>query len=129
MDELICRQDVMNVIKNVNMSELEKQEALSELPVITPDGFRLKPCPFCGGEAVFIPKSNDSSNSGFGCDFKIECQGCGASIRERYKVEFRLAGGGFLNSYLDERKRAASVWNRRADPPEDSNKQVSPRKG
>ncbi len=126
MDELICRQDVMDVVKNVNMSELEKQEALSELPVITPDGFRLKPCPFCGGEAAFIPKSNNSSNSGFGCDFKIECQDCGLSSPKIYKVEFRLTKGGFLNPYLDERKQAASMWNRRADPPEDSNKQVSP---
>ncbi len=121
MDELICRQDVMDVVKNVNVGELKKLQVLSELPVVTPEGFRLKPCPFCGGEAVFIPKSNHSSNRGIGCDFKIECQDCGVSMREMYKVEFRLTKGGFLNSYHDERKQAATIWNRRADPLKDSN--------
>lgn len=120
MDELICRQDVMDVVKNVNVGELKKLQVLSELPVVTPEGFRLKPCPFCGGKAAFIPKNNHSSNSGIGCNFKIECQDCGVSTQEMYKVEFRLTGGGFLNPYHDERKQAASMWNRRAELPEDS---------
>lgn len=126
MDELIYRQDVIEVMKDESMNEWKKLQVLSELPALTPEGFRLKPCPFCGGEAAFVPKSNNSSNSGIGCDFKIECQDCGLSSPKIYKVEFRLTGGGFLNPYHDERKQAASMWNRRADPPEDSNKQVSP---
>ncbi len=120
MDELIYRQDVMNVVKNVNVGEPKKLQVLSELPVVTPEGFRLKPCPFCGGKAAFIPKNNHSSNNGIGCNFKIECH-CGVSTQEMYKVEFRLTGGGFLNPYHDERKQAASMWNRRADPLKDSN--------
>lgn len=112
---------MVELVKDKNMSERKTLQALSELPVITPEGIWLKPCPFCGGKAVFIPERNSSSDKGIGYDFRIKCRDCGLLSPKIYKVELELTKGGLLNPHHDERKQAADIWNRRADPLKDSN--------
>lgn len=74
---------------------------------------KLKPCPFCGGKAVFQTKSNSSSNRGVGVEFEIECEECGVKLPKRYKVEFSLTETGGINPGHDDRKRAVEEWNQR----------------
>lgn len=77
------------------------------------DTKNLLPCPFCGGKAAFVTKSNSSSHHGVGFCFEIECEDCGAKLPKQYKVEFSLTDSGGINPLLDERKRAADDWNQR----------------
>lgn len=74
----------------------------------------LKPCPFCGGKAVFDTVSNLSSHYEVGFEFEIECKNCGAKLPKRYKVKFSLTDSGGINPLYDDRDRAAEEWNKRA---------------
>jgi len=62
----------------------------------------LKPCPFCGGEALFNELSNE-----FESVFKIACMGA---------INSDCAGLG-LDSYKDSRKDSIKAWNTRAGEP------------
>ena len=58
---------------------------------------KLKPCPFCGGEAEFAlgeeyRQEHEQSNDW------VKCRSCGVET-----------------SYFDSRKESAEAWNRRAD--------------
>ena len=35
---------------------------------------KLKPCPFCGGKALFCIKENRTTNCGVGFVFEVECE-------------------------------------------------------
>ncbi|MDO5785566.1 MAG: Lar family restriction alleviation protein [Eubacteriales bacterium] len=74
----------------------------------------LKPCPFCGGEAIISTSSHDSSHYCVGFVFGIECTECGIQLPGRFKVEFSLRDDGEINILNDERQTAAGLWNRRA---------------
>ena len=57
--------------------------------------FKLKPCPFCGGKAVFALGEKYRKEHIQESDW-IECSSCGAET-----------------AYFDSRKEAAEAWNRR----------------
>lgn len=72
----------------------------------------LKPCPFCGGKAVFHTESNSATHHCVGFAFKIECE-CGMELPGTYHVEFSLKESGEINVFNDERPEAVEKWNRR----------------
>ena len=74
---------------------------------------KLKPCPFCGGETVYITKSNVSEHHCVGFDFKVGCEDCEMSLPGRYKIRFSLSENGEPNVLTDERPIAAEKWNKR----------------
>lgn len=45
----------------------------------------LKPCPFCGGKAMFFTIVNKSSHSDVGVMFKIKCMKCGTELPKSYE--------------------------------------------
>lgn len=45
----------------------------------------LKPCPFCGGKAMFLTITNMSSHSAVGVMFKIKCMKCGTELPKSYE--------------------------------------------
>ena len=75
----------------------------------------LKPCPFCGGEAVFATRSNNSGHHHVGFSFEINCKDCGIKLPKWYNVEFFLTESGEIDLLNDERKKAIEAWNRRAE--------------
>lgn len=70
----------------------------------------LKPCPFCGGEAVVI----SASISGV---FFIQCKSCPAMIGRKTKTISTLYG----KEYFETREAAEIAWNMRDD---DGNRKV-----
>ena len=76
---------------------------------------KLKPCPFCGGEAQFITKSYKSSHYDAGFNFTIQCQGCYTRLPQEYSLSVKLDAEGYIIITGDGRKDAAAAWNRRAD--------------
>lgn len=58
------------------------------------DEVKLKPCPFCGGEADC---NNDGFMQGGNKKWAVECINCGV-----------------VSSFFDSRYDAAEAWNRRA---------------
>lgn len=77
---------------------------------------KLKPCPFCGGEAVYVTSSNNSSHCCVGFDFEVKCKECKVGIPGRYEMKFYLGENGELKILADERPKAAERWNRRGKP-------------
>ena len=84
---------------------------------------KLKPCPFCGGKATFVVKSNESSHYGAGFDFEVGCEKCKIVFPGRYKMRFTLSRNGELDILTDERKSAADKWNKRAGQEGDAHAQ------
>ena len=74
---------------------------------------KLKPCPFCGGEAVFAVRSNKSSHHDVGFDFTILCSGCQTRLPAEYSLTAELDAQGYIITTSDGRKAAAEAWNRR----------------
>ena len=58
----------------------------------------LKPCPFCGGEAVLVEKTSYGGN----IFVRVECKLCGA-----------MAGNESISLYHSAAERAIERWNRR----------------
>lgn len=76
----------------------------------------LKPCPFCGGKAVFRETRIGKHQEYRTIDFIIECEECNASpIKENNRISFKLTECGELSALQDDRDRAAKEWNRRAN--------------
>lgn len=76
----------------------------------------LKPCPFCGGKAMFRTVNNYSTNYCVGVTFEVKCSDCGIRIPKSYNTTFSLKEDtGELNALQDERKTAIEDWNRRAE--------------
>ena len=68
----------------------------------------IKPCPFCGGKAVFTSRSYGSGNYGSGWRLVIDCNNCGLTMDgpdiswqdvDQYKLKAR--------NFVDK-------WNRRS---------------
>lgn len=74
----------------------------------------LKPCPFCGGRALFKTVSSTASHYSAVFSFKVECGKCGTSLPRRYSVVFGLSVDGVIKPDRDERCQAAEAWNKRA---------------
>lgn len=75
----------------------------------------LKPCPFCGGKAVFKKISDEIKGDNVGFYFRIECIKCKVSLPKRYSCVVTLNEFGEIHTNNDYRKEAAETWNRRAD--------------
>lgn len=82
---------------------------------------KLKPCPFCGGEASL-------EQTGFGTteycsvrlSFSIRCKKCGASAPNACGyIAINLLSNGELNAWHDDRNPAIAAWNRRASDDDD----------
>ena len=59
----------------------------------------LKPCPFCGGKVMF----------------KIKCMKCGTELPKSYECEMYMDQEGGIRTGRDERAKATTDWNRRAN--------------
>lgn len=58
----------------------------------------LKPCPFCGGKAMFLTITNKSSHLAVGVMFKIKCMKCGTELPKSYECEMYMDQGGGIRS-------------------------------
>ena len=67
----------------------------------------LLPCPFCGGKAIFVVKSNISNHQGVGFDYNIECSSCGCSPTKK-NAEMHI----FLNKDGEVKITDASIVTR-----------------
>ena len=73
---------------------------------------KLKPCPFCGGEATIKHFSSGHNGNGmFTASYKVGCNKC--KIDFIHTSEFKLVDGQpkFIVNGFDE---AIEAWNRRA---------------
>lgn len=75
---------------------------------------KLKPCPFCGGKAVYTTTNNVSDHHCVGFDFEVCCEDCEMVLPGRYKIRFSFTENGELNILTDERQIVAGKWNKRA---------------
>lgn len=75
----------------------------------------LKPCPFCGGNAMFLTIKNKSSQSSVGVMFKIKCMKCRIEFPKSYECEMYMDQDGGIRTWKDERTKATTDWNRRAN--------------
>ena len=75
----------------------------------------LKPCPFCGGKAVFEQSEcGRAERSSVVIRFSVRCGKCGTSAATSYgNIFINLSKTGDLNVWCDEREKAVSSWNRR----------------
>ena len=78
-----------------------KEEAKRELARI-----KLKPCPFCGGEAVMYHQSGKYAD--YDADY-VYCMRCGC------RTKIFDCGKGTGKTHADTEKEAMASWNRRAD--------------
>lgn len=76
---------------------------------------KLKPCPFCGGEAVFVITTHSSSHHDVRFNFSIQCSGCYTRLPKDYSLTLRLDTDGNILTTSDGRKSAEEAWNRRRD--------------
>lgn len=80
---------------------------------------KLRPCPFCGGEAKFelsaAVKCQTERGNTKGWEFGICCTECSVKTpRTHYKLEVQLNDDGQISVIEDERYKAIEAWNRRA---------------
>lgn len=75
----------------------------------------LKPCPFCGGKAMFLTIRNKPLHSDVGVMFKIKCMKCGTEFPKSYECEMYMDQDGGIRTGKDERTKATADWNRRAN--------------
>lgn len=77
---------------------------------------KLKPCPFCGGEAMFLRKSYMMSGSARGWAFGVCCKKCGVTLKKTdYRLEVDFECSGEITVTVDERPQATDDWNRRVN--------------
>lgn len=77
---------------------------------------KLKPCPFCGGEAKFLINEFSVRLTPKGWEFGIYCPKCGVMFpRTDYKIEITFSDDGEITPTVDEREIAIEAWNRRAN--------------
>lgn len=74
----------------------------------------LKPCPFCGGKAIFrIERAMETDVKDAKFLFSIRCDKCGVSSPRFYSVICRVDNKGNFKALSDERQKAIADWNRR----------------
>lgn len=80
------------------------------------DEIQLKPCPFCGGEAVYIIYKNYIRGTAHEWQFGIKCTNCMVELPVRdFIVTADMNSNGEIVFIKDERGKAADMWNRRAE--------------
>ena len=76
---------------------------------------KLKPCPFCGGEAEFFEENNGYHSRGNAeWTLGIRCTKCGIKSPHIYRIDVILNKNAEFQFLLDERRVAVDDWNRRA---------------
>jgi Lar family restriction alleviation protein len=74
----------------------------------------LKPCPFCGGNALLRLKGVGIEGSSHREDWEIFCSNCGATpSKVLYVSKFIITATGELEYAKDGRIEAIEAWNRR----------------
>lgn len=76
---------------------------------------KLKPCPFCGGQAMVNQTAYGTTDlASCKLSFSIGCQKCGATApKSRGFIAINLSSNGDLNIWHDDRTAAIEAWNRR----------------
>ncbi len=79
------------------------------------DELELKPCPFCGGEAIYryFPAPYDFQNNEQLVTIRVECSKCHVSAPKDMELRIHLAKNGQMLFAKDERLDLATIWNRR----------------
>ena len=75
----------------------------------------LKPCPFCGGQAMFSTIGHRSAQSAVVIMFQIKCTKCRTEFPKSYECEMYMNQDGGICTRKDERLKAVTDWNRRAN--------------
>ena len=79
----------------------------------------LKPCPFCGGKAVFQTKGKGIGVSDLYVDYIITCSVCGATPIDKPKriSVFLDANGNLVPSAVSEANKELAIekWNERKE--------------
>lgn len=75
----------------------------------------LKPCPFCGRNAIFSVRETDRvSRLLYGTAFVVQCKSCRTSVSDKYyHIGITLSENGEIKIVTDEREKAIKAWNRR----------------
>ena len=82
------------------------------------DEIKLKPCPFCGGEAML------TTNLYAGIVY-IQCKCCTAMVGRKRKIVSSMIG----KEYFVNKEEAIEAWNRRAEHEQSGAYQHSPEVG
>lgn len=79
--------------------------------------YKLKPCPFCGGEAnIEQTQTGDYERSSVGIRFQIRCKKCHSTASTAYGfVAINLKSSGELNVWHNDIPKAVEAWNRRCE--------------
>lgn len=77
----------------------------------------LKPCPFCGGEAIVKQTAYGTTDlNSCKLSFDICCGKCSAKAPNGYGyIAFNLGRNGEINRWHDDMPKAAEAWNKRVD--------------
>ena len=75
----------------------------------------LKPCPFCGGKAVFFVKDHATSGMKSFWRIGVYCTKCNLTSPKLYSLTLALGTNAEIQTIEDERQHAVDDWNRRAD--------------
>lgn len=73
----------------------------------------LKPCPFCGGKAVFNVIQNEIDYKTIQIDYNIKCDDCSVSTADAYRMSLKMESDGNIKILADSRSKAVASWNRR----------------
>jgi hypothetical protein len=73
-------------------------------------------CPFCGREAKFLTKARSLRGTTRGWEFGTYCTRCNVTTPSTcYELEIELGDRGEIKTLVDDRAKATSDWNRRAN--------------
>ena len=99
----------------MNWDECE-QLALDSWNRRTETMIKLKPCPFCGGNAEFKTDSMNAYDGKLSVKFHIECRDCHSSFPACYEyININLDTNGELDLLADNRQKAIDAWNKRPE--------------
>ena len=75
-------------------------------------GDKLKPCPFCGKEAIIQKKSSGQGNGEYTASFFIGCDSCKIGFTRESTFVLDCDEVSFIRNGYEEAKE---LWNRRAN--------------
>lgn len=75
--------------------------------------FKLKHCPFCGGQPEFVTNTSGYQKDSRIIGFAIECNKCKTVYPKRYEIRISLGSKGQIETDIDQRKQAVTDWNTR----------------
>lgn len=79
-----------------------------------PEWYILKPCPFCGGRAIFDGTMYDMKGDNTQQTvFTISCSKCNVSLPTYGSIRYRFYKNGNLSIYHDDRDEVVRKWNER----------------